>query len=47
MYDWNWKSILESITADLTNVLRQYPTENLFKDFIRLTLSKDRLLSVV
>ena len=47
MFDWSWKNLLENITGELTNVLKSYASETIFTDFLRLTLSKDKFLSLV
>ena len=47
MFDWSWKNLLENITGELTNVLKSYASETIVTDFLRLTFSKDKFLSLV
>ena len=46
-YDWSWKHLFDTILQMVAEVVKQYPSEQIFSDFIRLTISTDKFLPIV
>ena len=46
-FDFNWKSLLERIIENMIVILKAYPKEHLFSDFLLFTMPKNRFLSLI
>lgn len=46
-YDWSWNHLFDTILQNISEVVKKFPRENVFSDFLRLTLSKERFLPII